>query len=438
MWSRFPWKTTGDGQWSATSTRPRDVYSAEAPALGDEQSASLETKIYCDSGDISFWYSVSSEAGRDFLEFYVDDQLIMQWSGEAGYTEYSYPVTAGWHNFKWAYTKNRVGSALEDKAWIDDINFPGSPDSDYDGMPDGWEADHNLNPSADDSDDDPDTDGFSNIREFLAGTDPRNGQDKPTYDPVNEDFETGDLSLYPWTTTGYDIFNDAELPGAVWTVTGTRVHNGSYAAESAKLDNDQETILETTMYTDGGLISFWCSVSSEDGYDYLRFFIDGVELGAWTGEKSYSLAEYPVNMGMHTFSWVYTKDEVDLDPVGYDSGWLDDITFPGSVDTDGDGLPDGWETDNKLKPLSDDSHKDPDEDGCDNKCEYESGTDPHVKDHTPVIEADLDNDNDVDAVDLYLFMEALAAIHSDADLNKDGSINNKDLEVFAGRFGITY
>ncbi|TWT86920.1 hypothetical protein Mal64_37500 [Pseudobythopirellula maris] len=47
-------------------------------------------------------------------------------------------------------------------------------DSDHDGMPDGWEQEHGLaSDSADDGATDADGDGYTNVEEFLNGTDPR-------------------------------------------------------------------------------------------------------------------------------------------------------------------------------------------------------------------------------------------------------------------------
>ena len=49
----------------------------------------------------------------------------------------------------------------------------GGVDSDGDGIPDVWENIHDLNPVVNDANGDPDRDGFTNLQEYLAGTDPR-------------------------------------------------------------------------------------------------------------------------------------------------------------------------------------------------------------------------------------------------------------------------
>ncbi|RMH11156.1 MAG: hypothetical protein D6701_15430 [Gemmatimonadetes bacterium] len=62
--------------------------------------------------------------------------------------------------------------------WPDPAAGPPPADADGDGMPDAWEAQHGLDPAAAaDAVDDPDRDGYTNVEEFLNGTDPtrRNG-----------------------------------------------------------------------------------------------------------------------------------------------------------------------------------------------------------------------------------------------------------------------
>jgi hypothetical protein len=75
---------------------------------------------------------------------------------------------------------NFATDATNALAWIAAPPTPGRPlpaewmDIDGDGMPDGWEIAHNVT----DPNDDADGDGLTNLEEFLAGTDPRDGDDR--------------------------------------------------------------------------------------------------------------------------------------------------------------------------------------------------------------------------------------------------------------------
>lgn len=57
-------------------------------------------------------------------------------------------------------------------------------DSDGDGMPDSWEVEHGLNPLVNDANGDPDSDGYTNLEEYEAGTDPRDAVSVPRVVPV--------------------------------------------------------------------------------------------------------------------------------------------------------------------------------------------------------------------------------------------------------------
>ncbi len=53
------------------------------------------------------------------------------------------------------------------------------PDAEFDGMPDEWEIRHGLNPNMDDASQDADSDGFTNLEEFKAGTSPKDAASAP-------------------------------------------------------------------------------------------------------------------------------------------------------------------------------------------------------------------------------------------------------------------
>ena len=57
-----------------------------------------------------------------------------------------------------------------------------------------------------------------------------------------------------------------------------------------------------------GTVNFWYRVSSESNYDYLRFYIDNVQQGQWSGVVPWTMGSYNVTAGNHTLRWEYSKD----------------------------------------------------------------------------------------------------------------------------------
>lgn len=77
-------------------------------------------------------------------------------------------------------------------------------DADDDGLPNGWEIAHGLNPLSsagkDGADGDPDGDGFTNLEEYEAGTDPQNPNSNPL--KITSIVQQGNDILLTWTTAG--------------------------------------------------------------------------------------------------------------------------------------------------------------------------------------------------------------------------------------------
>ncbi len=73
---------------------------------------------------LSFYKRVSSEQNYDFLQFFVDNNKLNEWSGEVAWSREAYYMTAGNHNLLWRYTKDYSVSNGDDAGYIDFIVFP--------------------------------------------------------------------------------------------------------------------------------------------------------------------------------------------------------------------------------------------------------------------------------------------------------------------------
>ena len=123
--SNFNWVSSGDSDWTVTSDEHNSgTYSARAGSVGDHGSTASKLTLDCISGQISFYYKVSSERYYDYLRFYIDGTQQDQWSGDEDWTQVSFPVRAGRRTFEWTYSKDDSSSSGSDTAWIDDIVFP--------------------------------------------------------------------------------------------------------------------------------------------------------------------------------------------------------------------------------------------------------------------------------------------------------------------------
>jgi len=131
-----------------------------------------------------------------------------------------------------------------------------------------------------------------------------------------EDFETNDFSKFPWAHAGYED----------WSTTPQEKHSGSYSAKSGSIGGGERSSLQVTLDCVTGNITFYRKVSSESGFDSLKFSIDGAEQDKWSGEKDWAEVSFPVAAGARTFEWTYSKDGSASE--GEDTAWIDDIVFP--------------------------------------------------------------------------------------------------------------
>jgi hypothetical protein len=135
------------------------------------------------------------------------------------------------------------------------------------------------------------------------------------YPRIGDNFETGDFSALPWVQGG----------NANWVIQSSTVWEGSYAAKSGTITHSQSSSIEFTINTGVcEIISFYCKVSSESGYDGLTFYIDGdPRLMGLSGEYGWNEISFNFAPGVHTFKWSYQKDSGGSS--GSDCAWLDNI-----------------------------------------------------------------------------------------------------------------
>ena len=123
---KFPWHFGGNTSWNITNVNPYEgSFCAVSGPVDDQQSSELfvsYTSVADDS--ISFYFKTSTELDYDFLNFFIDNTLEWQWSGENPWTRVSFPVTAGTHTYKWVYQKDMAVSGGSDQAGLDFIGFP--------------------------------------------------------------------------------------------------------------------------------------------------------------------------------------------------------------------------------------------------------------------------------------------------------------------------
>ena len=143
-----------------------------------------------------------------------------------------------------------------------------------------------------------------------------------------ESFEESGFSNMNWELSG----------NANWSIDSNNSSDGIYSAKSGSIGNNTISTLEIIIdAVEDGNVSFMKKVSCEapgsytgNYYDYLAFYIDGVEQNKWAGELNWSQSSFNITAGIHTLTWTFIKDEDTSDNVnsGQDAVWIDNVVFP--------------------------------------------------------------------------------------------------------------
>lgn len=111
---------------------------------------------------------------------------------------------------------------------------------------------------------------------------------------------------------------------APWTMDSRILRCGTESAVSGLIRDNEFSTLETVIeYKYPITLKFYWKVSSEAHYDFLRFYVDGVEKCKISGVVEWRQYSLPIPPGRHMLKWSYSKDSSGSG--GADRGWLDKV-----------------------------------------------------------------------------------------------------------------
>jgi hypothetical protein len=121
-------------------------------------------------------------------------------------------------------------------------------------------------------------------------------------------------------------------PMLTWATGGTAAWfgqtnvtlNGVPTAQSGHVLDSQQSWVQTSLLGPG-VASFWWKVSSEQFFDKLNFYDNGVLMMGISGEVDWQTTNYTISAGTHLLKWNYEKDVSASS--GLDAGWLAEVTF---------------------------------------------------------------------------------------------------------------
>ena len=124
-----------------------------------------------------------------------------------------------------------------------------------------------------------------------------------------------------WATPGY--------ANAGFIVANDAAKQGAYSLKNSFIDHGQTAAVQVTINVQtAGIVRFDYQVSTECGWDFLRFLIDGVLQGQWSCISGWANVTFPISAGTHTLTWEYFKDAICC-VGGSDTVWIDNVILPG-------------------------------------------------------------------------------------------------------------
>jgi len=351
------WFTSGAGAWFGQTAESHDgADAARTSRINDNEEVVLRTSLQ-GPGLLSFWWKVSSEDDYDGISFNIGATTQAFLSGEKDWETATFFVAEGTRLIRWIYKKDSFFSAGQDRGWVDQVVF--TPDGDSPPVVYTEPTDQTQ---------------FETQRASLTvvsrgarpltyqwkfqGLDVPGAKSATLTLPQLTINQTGLYTVAIANQFGSTVSREASLkvipaipaalatdaPDLEWTTGGQAVwfgqavttFDGTDAMQSGNLGDSQTSWIQTSVVGPGTIKYQW-KVSSEEGFDELRFLVAGARKATISGEVNWTPESVAVPAGVKTLRWTYAKDE--FTSVGSDHGWLDAVSWqPAQPTLDGPSL----------------------------------------------------------------------------------------------------
>ena len=166
--------------------------------------------------------------------------------------------------------------------------------------------------------------------EFVRWTGGLDGAENPRTVTMSKDLSVNAVfQLTSYTETleeGRFVYLIPEMGGAAGWQIGSNASTGQFGARSGPIGNGGSSIMLIRTNMAAGTAGFDYSVSSEEGWDFLEFYLNGARLGRWSGELGWRRFDFRVPQGLNRLEWRYVKDANYGD--GLDMASLDNFYIP--------------------------------------------------------------------------------------------------------------
>ena len=146
---------------------------------------------------------------------------------------------------------------------------------------------------------------------------------------ISDGFESGNLASMeysfggdqPWEVIEWGMDEEPPVPSFV----------GNFSARAGRIGDGESSSLILRAEVAGGMASFDFRVSSEEGWDFLRFHINGKmdsDFGQQSGEVPWRSYEFVLPPGNVELEWRYSKDPVAESQAGDDTAYIDNLSLP--------------------------------------------------------------------------------------------------------------